>query len=76
MGSDGEPTLIARGESARHSIGSVSVCEFFVTIAISVTCLLNLGLGRYAAIVLGLIIGGALAARMAGWFSRVLPQPI
>ena len=69
-------TLIARGESARHSIGSASVCEFFVTIAISVTFLFNLDLGRYATIVLGLIVGGALAAPMAGWFSRVLPQSV
>ena len=65
-------TLIARGESARHSIGSASVCEFFVTIAVSVTFLFNLDLDRYATIVLGLI-GGALAAPMAGWFSRVAP---
>ena len=69
-------TLIARGESARNSIGSASVCEFFVTIAISVTFLFNLDLGRYATIVLGLIVGGALAAPMAGWFSRVLPQSV
>ena len=69
-------TLIARGESARHSIGSVSVCEFFVTMAISVTFLFNLDISRYGTVVLGLIIGGALAAPLAGWFSRVLPQPV
>jgi len=68
--------LIARGESARHSIGSASVCEFFVTTAISVTFLLNLDLTGYGSIVLGLVIGGALAAPLAGWCSRVLPQPV
>jgi uncharacterized membrane protein AbrB (regulator of aidB expression) len=37
---------------------------------------MTLGLAAYGQVVLGLIIGGALAAPFAGWFSRVLPQNI
>ncbi|WP_046868063.1 sulfite exporter TauE/SafE family protein [Microvirga massiliensis] len=69
-------TLIAQGESPRHSIGSASVCEFFVTTAISATFIMTLDLATYGRIVLGLILGGALAAPFAGWFSRVLPQRV
>ncbi len=67
-------TLIASGESPRHSIGSVSLAEFFVTAAISVTFVLALDLSTYGRVVLGLVIGGALAAPFAGWFSRIIPQ--
>jgi uncharacterized membrane protein YfcA len=69
-------TLIARGDSPRHSIGSVSLSEFFVTAAISATFVLALDLATYGRVVLGLIIGGALAAPFAGWLSRALPQRV
>jgi uncharacterized protein len=67
-------TLIARGDSARHSIGSVSLSELFVTIAISSAFIAALDFSRYWRVVLGLIIGGALAAPLAGWLSKVLPH--
>jgi uncharacterized membrane protein YfcA len=67
-------TLIARGDSPRQSIGSVSVSECVVTIAVSAAFVSVLDFGRYSRIVLGLIIGGALAAPLAGYFARVLPQ--
>ena len=69
-------TLIASGESPRHSIGSVSLSEFFVTVAVSVTFVMTLDLSTYGRVVLGLVIGGALAAPFAGWFSRILPQRV
>lgn len=67
-------TLIARGDAARQSIGSVSASEFFVTLAISVTFITTLDFSRYGEIVLGLIIGGGIAAPFAGFLARVLPQ--
>ena len=67
-------TLVARGESPRHAVGSASLSEFFVTAAISATFLATLDLTAYGQVVLGLVVGGALAAPFAGWFSRVLPQ--
>jgi uncharacterized membrane protein YfcA len=35
-----------------------------------------LDLATYGRVVVGLIVGGALAAPFAGWFSRVLPQKV
>ncbi len=69
-------TLIARGATPRISIGSVSLAEFLITAAISATFVMTLDLASYGQVVLGLIIGGALAAPFAGWFSRVLPQQV
>jgi len=66
-------SLIATGEHPRRTIGSVNLAEFFVTVAISVTFLTQLDLGQYGPIVLGLVIGGACAAPLAGWLIRVLP---
>jgi uncharacterized protein len=67
-------TMVARGESPRHAIGSGSLAEFLVTAAVSATFVTMLDVGAFAHVVLGLIIGGALAAPLAGWFSRILPQ--
>ncbi|HXV31983.1 MAG TPA: sulfite exporter TauE/SafE family protein [Sinorhizobium sp.] len=69
-------TLITRGESARHSIGSASLAEFFVTVAVSATFVSQLNLGRYASVVVSLIIGGAIAAPLAGWISKTLPHRV
>jgi uncharacterized protein len=66
-------TLLATGENPRRSIGSVNTAEFFVTVAISATFLTQLDLAGYGRIVLGLVIGGALAAPLAGYLIRVLP---
>lgn len=65
-------TLLSRGDHPRHAIGTVSVAEFFLTVAISVTFLINLELEQYLKPVLGLVIGGAAAAPLAGYLSRVL----
>jgi uncharacterized protein len=69
-------TLVARGEIPRHAVGSASLCEFLVTVAISAAFFATLDITTYWRVVLGLIIGGALAAPFAGWFSRVLPQRV
>jgi uncharacterized membrane protein YfcA len=66
-------TLIAKGDDPRRSIGSVNLAEFFVTVAISVTFLTQLDLASYGKVVLGLVIGGALAAPLAGYFIRLIP---
>lgn len=69
-------TLLSRGDHPRHAIGTVSLAEFFLTVAISVTFLFNLELSKYIQPVLGLVIGGAAAAPLAGYLSRVLPPRI
>jgi uncharacterized membrane protein YfcA len=65
-------TLIATGDNPRRTVGSVSLAEFFVTVAVSATFFTQLDLSRYGKIVLGLIIGGVLAAPLAGYLLRVL----
>jgi uncharacterized membrane protein YfcA len=66
-------TLIATGDQPRRSIGSVNLAEFFVTCAISVTFFTQLDLASYGRIVLGLVIGGAVAAPLAGYLIRIMP---
>ena len=66
-------TLIATGDEPRRSIGTVNLTEFFVTMSISAAFIATLDLASYGKIVLGLIIGGALAAPLAGWLVRILP---
>ncbi|HET8727859.1 MAG TPA: sulfite exporter TauE/SafE family protein [Alphaproteobacteria bacterium] len=65
-------TLIARGNSPRHTIGSVNLAEFFVTLSISITFMLTIA-PSYFATAAGLIVGGALAAPLAGYMSKRLP---
>ncbi len=62
-------TLIANGRTPNYVIGTVSLVEFFVTLASALTFFSLLGLSHWQ-IVLGLIVGGVaaapLAARLAG----------
>ncbi len=57
-------TLLARGGQARTTIGTVNAAEFVVTLAVSITFLLSMGL-QYLNIVAGLLIGGMMAAPLA-----------
>jgi uncharacterized membrane protein YfcA len=65
-------TLIARGIPPRFAIGTVNAVEFFVTLAISVTLWFQLGPVRYD-MVLGLLIGGAIAAPLGAWLTSHAP---
>jgi uncharacterized protein len=66
-------TLVATGDKPRRSVGSANLAEFFITISISATFLTQLDLARYGKPVIGLIVGGALAAPLAGYLLRILP---
>jgi uncharacterized membrane protein YfcA len=66
-------TLVARGNNPRFTIGSVNFSEFFVTFSESVVFVLTLSLGSYWPIILGLLIGGAIAAPLAAVAARKLP---
>ena len=66
-------TLMARGKNPRLTIGSVNFSEFFVTLAESVTFVLILSFGQYWQIILGLLIGGAIAAPLAAHVTKRLP---
>jgi len=68
-------TLVATGKKPRFAIGSVSLSEFFVTTAESITFILTIGnLADYWRIILGLLLGGAIAAPLAAWACRRIPQ--
>ena len=75
--------LIGTGGAPRQMIGTVNTVEFFLTAAISLAFLTAIltghwedaeGLTTYAWAVGGLIVGGVLAAPLAGYVTAVLPQ--
>jgi uncharacterized protein len=62
-------TLIGSGQAPRKVIGSVSLAEFFVTVAVATTFFAELGT-VYLPHVLALGLGGVLAAPLAGIMVR------
>ncbi|HEY7609023.1 MAG TPA: sulfite exporter TauE/SafE family protein [Alphaproteobacteria bacterium] len=65
--------LVARGNSPRYTIGSVNLAEFFVTLVISIAFFFAIA-PTYFVTAAGLILGGALAAPLAGWMTKRLPS--
>jgi len=75
-------SLIGSGGAPRYVIGTVNTVEFFVTSAVSVAFITALltghwveadGIDRYFWSVAGLIVGGVLAAPLAGFVVRIIP---
>lgn len=66
-------TLVARGKYARTTIGSVNFSEFFVTFAQSVVFVFTLNFTEYWQVILGLLIGGSIAAPLAARMTKALP---
>jgi uncharacterized membrane protein YfcA len=66
-------SLIAKGRSPRYTVGSVSLTEFFVTLASAFTFLVTVGISHLS-IVLGLLLGGCLAAPLAARLAGKLPR--
>ncbi|ATD68573.1 hypothetical protein CNR27_14945 [Luteimonas chenhongjianii] len=62
-------TLLARGGAARTTIGTVNAAEFLVTLSISVTFFLTIGL-QHLDVILGLLVGGVAAAPLAALFVK------
>lgn len=78
-------SLIGAGGEARSVIGSVNTAEFFVTVAVSAGFLAAALTGHWedagsvtgqATAIGGLIVGGVLAAPLAGYAVRVLPRRV
>lgn len=65
-------TLVARGNDPRTTIGSVNTAEFFVTFAEALTFILAISVADFGLVILGLIIGGVLAAPLAAVICRKL----
>ncbi|WP_442795593.1 sulfite exporter TauE/SafE family protein [Pelobium manganitolerans] len=65
-------SLVAKGKTPKYVIGSVSLTEFFVTLASALTFFIILGLSHIGTII-GLILGGIIAAPFAARLSGKLP---
>jgi uncharacterized membrane protein YfcA len=65
-------TLIASGRHPKYTIGSVNLTEFFVSLASSITFFTVIGLG-YWQVIIGLILGGVVAAPIAARLANKLP---
>ena len=75
--------LIGNGGAPRQTIGTVNTAEFFLTTAVSLSFLTALltghweeaeGLRAHGAAVAGLVVGGLIAAPMAGYVVRLVPH--
>ena len=66
-------SLLGQGTTPRYAIGSVNLTEFFVTLTISTTFFLTIGLELWP-IITGLIIGGVIAAPFAALATKHLPD--
>ncbi len=60
-------TMVASGHPPRYTIGSVNTAEFFVTIVQALTFTVFLGIGEYWHYILGLALGGVMAAPLAAF---------
>lgn len=76
-------SLVASGSAPRQTIGTVNTAEFVVTVAISATFIVALFAGTWggakdiaghAWAVGGLIAGGVIAAPIAAWVVKIVPQ--
>ena len=68
-------TLVARGSTPRMVIGTVHLAKCVVSIAASVSFLALVGFNQGVA-VLGLIVGGVLAAPVGALFARRMPARV
>jgi hypothetical protein len=66
-------SLLGQGTEPRYAIGSVNLAEFFVSLTISTTFFLTVGLDLWP-IITGLIIGGIVAAPFAALATKHLPD--
>jgi siroheme synthase-like protein len=66
-------TLITKGRSPKYVIGSVSITEFFVTLASAFTFFAMIGVTHWqviVALIIGGLIGAPIAAKLAGRLPR------
>jgi len=66
-------TLITKGRTPRFVVGSVSLTEFFVTVASAFTFFTLIGVQHWQ-VILALVIGGLIAAPIAARISGKLPR--
>lgn len=65
--------LLVQGTEPRTTIGTVNTAEFFLTATISLTFILTLGIEAFSISVVGLIIGGLMAAPLGAVVAKKIP---
>ena len=65
--------LLAQGAHPRKVIGTVNTAEFFIALTISLTFLLTLSAETFTTPMIGLLIGGLLAAPLGALVAKRLP---
>lgn len=65
--------LLIQGAEPRKVVGTVNSVEFFLTLAISVTFISQIGLASFAGATLGLLIGGVMAAPLGAIMAKRIP---
>ena len=72
------PFLLHRGVRPNYAIGCVNTAEVAVAATASASLIASLGRGGFnSAVVIAMLIGGAIAAPLAAWFiQRVPPRPV
>ena len=66
-------TLITKGRTPRYVVGSVSLTEFFVTLASALTFFTMIGVQNWQ-VILALVLGGVVAAPIAARLAGKLPR--
>ncbi len=66
-------TLLARGNEARFTVGTVNAVEFFITLTSSLVFIATVGIGLWK-VVLPLALGGLLAAPLAAFACKRIPH--
>ena len=65
--------LLVQGAEPRFTIGTVNSVEFFLTLAVSITFIIGLGFAAFTTAVVGLLIGGVLAAPFGAIIAKRVP---
>ena len=68
--------LLVQGVEPRKVVGTVNSVEFFLTLTVSATFILNLGLKDFATATLGLLIGGVFAAPFGAVMAKRIPVKV
>lgn len=68
-----ESNLLIQGASPRQTIGTVNTAEFFLTVTVSATLFVVMGLAAFTLQTVGLLIGGLAAAALGGVLAKRVP---
>jgi uncharacterized protein len=65
--------LLIQGSSPRMTVGTVNTTEFFLTTAVSITFITQIGFEAFTVATFGLLIGGLLAAPLGAYLAKRIP---